>query len=112
MEFRTEKDDFVVAFYRNLREKWNNQETSLKQDTKNETSLKQVLKQVLKQSDYDRILPIIEYLDTHDEISLQVAMELTGKSRTTAWRYLQRLSDAKAIQSTGNTNNVSYMRII
>lgn len=112
VEFRTEKDDFVVAFYRNLREKWNNQETSLKQDTKNETSLKQVLKQVLKQSDYDRILPIIEYLDTHDEISLQVAMELTGKSRTTAWRYLQRLSDAKAIQSTGNTNNVSYMRII
>lgn len=24
VEFRTEKDDFVVAFYRNLREEWNN----------------------------------------------------------------------------------------
>ena len=30
MEFRTEKDDFVVAFYRNLRETWNGNETSLK----------------------------------------------------------------------------------
>ena len=60
VEFRTEKDDFVVAFYRNLRETWGtklsdlspNVTQEMKQD---ETSLKRVLKQVLKQAEYNKL---------------------------------------------------------
>ena len=33
VEFRTEKDDFVVVFYRNLREEWNNLGGSTTQTT-------------------------------------------------------------------------------
>lgn len=33
VEFRTEKDDFVVAFYRNLREEWNNLGGNITQST-------------------------------------------------------------------------------
>lgn len=38
VEFRTEKDDFVVAFYRNLRESWNKNETSGTKDGVNLSS--------------------------------------------------------------------------
>ena len=41
VEFRTEVDDFVVAFYRNLREEWN------KAENKNATSLDSTTKRLL-----------------------------------------------------------------
>ena len=41
VEFRTEVDDFVVAFYRNLREEWN------KAENKNATSLGSTTKRLL-----------------------------------------------------------------
>lgn len=34
VEFRAEKDDFVVAFYRNLREKWNKKDSADEIDNK------------------------------------------------------------------------------
>ncbi len=43
-------------------------------------------------------------------ISIQKVMELTKKSRTTAWRYMQMLVDCKAVEVEGSTNNVSYKR--
>lgn len=117
VEFRMEKDDFVVAFYRNLREKWNREEKDdvrnndnkmdLKQDDDNETSLKQVL----KQTDYEELVPIIDFLDHNSKITIQEAMEITGKSRTTAWRYLQLLAKDGVVKPVGSTNNVSYQRI-
>ena len=38
-------------------------------------------------------------------------MELTHKSRTAAWRYMQLLVECGAVQMVGNTNNVSYRRM-
>ena len=37
--------------------------------------------------------------------------ELTKKSRTTAWRYMQILIDCNAVEASGNTNNVCYKRL-
>lgn len=37
-------------------------------------------------------------------------MDLTNKSRTTAWRYMQILVEHGIVEMTGNTNNVSYKR--
>ena len=60
---------------------------------KNETSLKQVL----KQKDYKKLEPVISKLAKEDTISIQEVMELTKKSRTTAWRYMQILVECGAV---------------
>lgn len=49
---------------------------------KNERSLKEVL----NHKDYEKILPIIEYLETNSAITTQTAIQITGKSLATAWR--------------------------
>ena len=69
------------------------------------------MKQVLKQSDYDRLKPVISKLAEVEEISVQEVMELTGKSRTTAWRYMQILVECGVVELTGNTNNAIYKRV-
>ena len=83
----------------------------MQQDDENETSLKQVLKQALTQTEYNKMISIIDFLESHSEITVQDAVKLTGKSRTTAWRYLKVLSEMGVIKPTGNTNNVSYVKI-
>jgi Fic family protein len=61
--------------------------------TLNETSLKQVLKQVLTQVEYDKIIPIIDYIEVNQSISPKEAQDIIGKSRATAWRYLKLLTE-------------------
>ena len=82
-----------------------------KNETSFETSFETSLKQVLKQSDYDRLKPVISKLAEVEEISVQEVMELTGKSRTTAWRYMQILVECGVVELTGNTNNAIYKRV-
>lgn len=84
-----------------------NKDTNLIQ--KNERSLKEVLKEVLSQKDYEKTLPIIEYLETHPSITTQTAKQVTGKSLATAWRYLQILVKVEILESDGNTNNAEYV---
>ena len=84
-----------------------NKDTNLIQ--KNERSLKEVLKEVLSQKDYEKTLPIIEYLETHPSITAQTAKQVTGKSLATAWRYLQILVKVEILESDGNTNNAEYV---
>ncbi|MDO5414798.1 MAG: putative DNA binding domain-containing protein [Bacillota bacterium] len=74
---------------------------------KNET-MKQFLKQVLKQSDYNKLIPVIDYLEEHEEISTEKVKVLTGKSRTTAWRYLQKLCEVHVLETVDDTNNTLY----
>ncbi|MGN1196046.1 MAG: ATP-binding protein, partial [Acetatifactor sp.] len=76
---------------------------------KNERSLKEVLKEVLNQKDYEKTLPIIEYLETNSAITTQIARQITGKSLATAWRYIQILVKADVLVSDGNTNNAEYI---
>lgn len=74
----------------------------------NETSFETRLKQVLKQNDYKKLEPIIKRLAKEKIISIQDAMRLTKKSRTTAWRYMQILVENGVVEVTGNTNNIVY----
>ncbi len=76
---------------------------------KNERSLKKVLKEVLNQKDYEKTLPIIEYLQTNSSITTQMARQITGKSLATAWRYIQILVKAGILEADGNTNNAEYV---
>ncbi|MBR3785154.1 MAG: winged helix-turn-helix domain-containing protein [Firmicutes bacterium] len=73
--------------------------------------LNEFLNEVLKQSDYKKLLPIIKYLETHDEITPETAMHLTGKTQPTVWRYLQKLCDAGVLEQEGSTNKTTYRRI-
>ena len=73
---------------------------------KDETSLKRVL----KQAEYNKLMPVIDFLDSNDSISVQDVINITGKSRTTAWRYLNILVEADVIEATGNTNNSVYVK--
>ena len=84
-----------------------NEDTNLIQ--KSERSLKEVLKEVLSQKDYEKTLPIIEYLEANPSITTQKAKQITGKSLATAWRYLQILVKVEILESDGNTNNAEYV---
>ena len=79
-------------------------------EMKNETSFETSLKQVLKQSDYMKLESIIDWLASNEEIRIQEVMQITKKSRATAWRYMQKLLDCGAVEVTGSTNNVIYKR--
>lgn len=76
---------------------------------KNERSLKEVLKEVLSQKDFEKTLPIIDYLETNASITTQTVKQITGKSSATAWRYIQILVKADVLESDGNTNNAEYV---
>ena len=54
---------------------------------KNDRSLTEVLTEVLSKNNYDKVLPIIEYLDKNGEITPKIAESLIGKSKSTAYRY-------------------------
>ena len=93
-EFETDEDRsyFVTRFYihEGFAEIDENTKNSKGKDipedkTKNETSFETSLKQVLKQSDYDKLKPVIAKLAEVEGVSIQEVMELTNKSRTTAW---------------------------
>ena len=77
---------------------------------KNETSFETILKQVLKQKEYKKLELVIKKLASEEVISIQEVMELTKKSRITAWRYMQILVECGVVEVVGNTNNVSYKK--
>ena len=82
-----------------------------KNETRFETRFETSMKQVLKQKDYKKLETVIKKLSNEELISIQEVMELTHKSRTTAWRYMQLLVECGAVEAVGNTNNVSYKKI-
>ena len=66
------------------------------------------MKQVLKHNDYEKLLPIIVILAEKGEISSAEAVAVSGKSRTTVWRYLQKLVDAGVAEDEGTTTDKVY----
>lgn len=75
---------------------------------KNETSFETRMKQVLKQKDYDKLYPIIDFLEKNRQITIQQAMTVLHKSRKTSWRYMKILVDVRAVEADGSTNNLIY----
>ena len=68
------------------------------------------LNRILSKKNLEKLLPVIEYLVDHDEISSKDVMDLTGKSQSTAWRYLQKLCDVDILKPAEDTNNTLYKR--
>ena len=106
-EFETdeERSYFISRLF--IHEGFLNENSNLIQ--KNE-EMKEVLKEVLNNKDYEKLAPIIAYLEKHEEIKTQMAMELTNKSQSTAWRYLRKLCDIGVLEPVGETNNSTYKR--
>ena len=74
----------------------------------NETSFETSLKQVLKPKDFEKLVDVIRVLEVKREISVKEVMEITQKSRTTAWRYMKTLVELGVVEAEGNTNNMTY----
>ena len=71
------------------------------------TSVKKMT-EVLMKRNYDKLLPIIKYLDKNGKITPQAAEAITQKSKSTTYRYLSMLAETGYIEVSGNTNNTIY----
>jgi len=79
--------------------------------SENERSLNEVLTEVLKEDDYQKVEPIVHYLEEYGSITPEKAREITGKSASTARRYLLILINAGVLVAEGKTNNSRYRLI-
>lgn len=106
-EFETDEDRSYFISRLFIHEGFSNGNSNSIQ--KNE-ELNEVLNKVLNKKDYEKLAPIIAYLEEHEEIKTQMAMDLTNKSQSTAWRYLRKLCDIGVLEPVGETNNSTYKR--
>ena len=74
----------------------------------NETKFETSMKQVLKPKDFEKLVGVIKILEQKKKITIQEVMEITQKSRTTAWRYMKILVELGVVETDGNTNNMIY----
>lgn len=75
---------------------------------KNERSLSEVLSEVLTKKDFDKVIPIIKYLEEKGYVTPKEAENICGKSAATVRRYLGILTDTGIVVTEGNTNNIIY----
>lgn len=74
---------------------------------KMKTSVKKMT-EVLTEKNYEKLLPIIRYLDKNMEITPQTAEIVVGKSKSTTYRYLSMLVKTGYVEVSGSTNNAVY----
>ena len=75
---------------------------------KNERSLSEVLSEVLIKKDFDKVIPIIKYLEEKGYITPKEAENVCDKSAATVRRYLGILTATGIVVAGGNTNNSIY----
>ena len=75
---------------------------------KNERSLSEVLSEVLIKKDFDKVIPIIKYLEEKGCITPKEAENICDKSAATVRRYLGMLTATGIVVAEGNTNNIIY----
>lgn len=75
---------------------------------KNERSLSEVLSEVLTKKDFDKVIPIIKYLEEKGCITPKEAENICDKSAATVRRYLGILTTTGIVVAEGNTNNSIY----
>lgn len=112
-EFETDEEHsyFITRIF--VREGFESEKLSDERNfiQQNERSLSEVLSEVLNKAEYEKVLPLIEYLETYETITPKEAEELTGKSAATARRYLKILVESGVLSVSGNTNKIQYFRI-
>ena len=101
VEFRTEKDDFVVIFYRNLRETWKDEQNN--KDEKNPKHQNDVLDDVLKDVLKDVLEnQIIQLLTEDNRLSQKQIAAKTGRSIASVQRAMKKLiKQGKIIREGG-----------
>lgn len=113
-EFETDEEHsyFIARIF--VREGFESEKLSDERNfvQQNERSLSEVLSEVLNKAEYEKVLPLIEYLETHVTITPKEVEELTGKSAATARRYLKILVESGVLSMSGSTNRIQYFRII
>ena len=105
-EFETDSDrTYMIATIR-IHEDFLNGSTNFAQ--KNDRSLTEVLTEVLTKKNYDKVRPIVKYLESNKEITPQAAESIIKKSKSTTYRYLSMLVETGYVEVCGNTNNAVY----
>ena len=97
VEFRTEKDDFVVVFYRNLRETWKDEQNNKNAEIPKHQNdvLNDVLKDVLQNQ-------IIQLLTENNRLSQKQIAAKTGRSIASVQRAMKKLiKQGKIIREGG-----------
>ena len=90
------KDDFVVVFYRNLRETWKDEQNN--KDEKNPKHQNDVLNDVLKDVLENQI---IKLLSEDNKMNQKQIAAKTGSSITTVQRAMKKLSEQGKIVREG-----------
>lgn len=96
VEFRSEKDDFVVVFYRNLRETWSKAQKKENVETPKHQNdvLDDVLEDVLENQ-------IIKLLSENNKLNQKQIAAKTGKSIATVQRTMKKLTEQRRIIREG-----------
>ena len=66
------------------------------------------MSEVLIKKDFDKVIPIIKYLEEKDYVTPKEAENICDKSAATVRRYLGILTDTGIVVTEGNTNNIIY----
>jgi ATP-dependent DNA helicase RecG len=75
---------------------------------KNERRLSEVLSEVLSKTDYEKLTPLIDYIEQNGSIKPKVASDICQKSPSTVRRYLNILTQTGYIIAEGKTSNMVY----
>ncbi len=105
-EFETDTDRTYMITTIKIHERFDFENKNFSQ--KNDRSLTEVLTEVLSEKNYEKVHPIIRYLDKNMEITPQTAEKVVGKSKSTTYRYLSMLVKTGYIEVSGSTNNAVY----
>ena len=105
-EFETDADRTYMITTIRIHERFEIENKNFGQ--KNDRSLTEVLTEVLTKKNYDKVLPILKYLDKNGKITPQVAEMVIKKSKSTTYRYLTMLVETGYVEVSGNTNNAVY----
>jgi response regulator of citrate/malate metabolism len=63
---------------------------------------------VFTRKDYNKLLPLIEYLEVNNNINPKEAKTIINKSPATVRRYLGMLVSVKVLDTKGSTTNITY----
>ena len=87
---------YAADFERNVSKDSKNYERSLYED--------------MSEAEQKKLFPIINYLESHENLTPDVARRLTGKSAATVRRYLALLCERGMLEPNGYTNSKTYQK--
>jgi ATP-dependent DNA helicase RecG len=103
-EFKTDEGRHYMIVTIRIRDGFEAEEKKLAQKSE------RTLSELLEPKDYEKLLPVIKYIEANENIKPSEAESLLGKSSATVRRYLGILVDAQVLTKNGKANNTVYIR--